>query len=367
MNRIVAILGLLSTLAACATCGGCDGLDARNRIRKGNRLFKDSCFVTSAAEYEKSLAKLDDPIIHYNLGLALQKLLKPGADKPILLDLQGSLACESTPGTTQQTMRACVLKEGEDEHKTDEKCADARFTPCDDKNVCPSSQTCEQVSVCAITPDALAGMITDNYGTWLKTHDDDAETRALMTQVWLDTNQYDKALAYWQGLLDKNPPDPAVKGNIMGALAGIELKAGDWRKSIGWYLKVADLSTDPSAKINALQFIGNVGWAKLNSKTLSQTDAIELADRAIGALQKAAELSPQNPKFVGLQASIFNFRAMTQGASFAAAIDRATAQDLQHKSRVLADEAKKAQGLAPPTPPAGSAAAPPAEAPKTGG
>ena len=63
----------------------------------------------------------------------------------MLLDLQGSLACESTPGTTQQTMRACVLKEGEDEHKTDEKCADARFTPCDDKNVCASSFKCEQV------------------------------------------------------------------------------------------------------------------------------------------------------------------------------------------------------------------------------
>ncbi len=128
-----------------------------------------------------------------------------------------------------------------------------------------------------------------------------------------------------------------------------------------WYLKVADATNDTAAKVNALQFIGNVGWAKLNSKTLSQPESIELADKAIGALQKAHELSPQNPKYVGLQASIFNFRAMTQSASFAAAIDRATAQDLQHRSRVLADEAKKAQGLAP-TPPAGSGATPPAEA-----
>jgi tetratricopeptide (TPR) repeat protein len=348
MKRIVAIVGLLGTLS---TLAACNGLDARNRIRKGNRLFKDSCFVNSAGEYEKSLTELDDPIVHYNLGLALQKLLKPGADKPILLDKTDTLTCQTTPGTTTQQMRACVLKD--DEHKADEKCADQRFVPCDEKNVCPSSQTCEAVSVCSITPPALADMITDNFNKWLQTHDDDAETRALMTQVWLDSNQYDKAIAYWTGLLQKNPPDPAVKGNIMGALAGIELKSGNWRKSIEWYLKVADLSTDSSAKINALQFIGNVGWAKLNSKTLSQPESIELADRAIGALQKAAELSPQNPKFVGLQASIFNFRAMTQGASFAAAIDRATAQDLQHKSRVLADEAKKAQGLAIPSPKTG--------------
>jgi tetratricopeptide (TPR) repeat protein len=233
--------------------------------------------------------------------------------------------------------------------------------PCDEKNVCPSSQTCEKVSVCAIAPNLLADMITDSFDKWLTAHNDDAETRALMTQVWLDTNQYDKALAYWAGLLKQKPNDPA----IMGALAGIELKSGNWRKSIEWYLKVADATSDVSAKVNALQFIGNVGWAKLNSKSLSQPESIELADRAIGALQKAAALSPDNPKYVGLQASIFNFRAITQSASFAAAIDRATAQDLQHRSRVLADEAKKAQGLAPPPSGSGSGAA---EAPpKTGG
>ncbi len=53
-------------------------------------------------------------------------------------------------------------------------------------------------------------------------------------------------------------------------------------------------------------------------------------------------------------ASIYNFRSIAQGASFAAAIDRATAQELQHASHVLSDEAKKAQGLpdvpAPTTP-----------------
>jgi tetratricopeptide (TPR) repeat protein len=356
MKRIVAILGVLGIVVA---VGGCESLDGRNRIRKGNRLFKDSCFVAAAAEYEKSMTEIDDPIIHYNLGLALQKVLKPGADKPILLDKGSSLMCDVTKGTTSVDLRACVAKV--EEHKTDEKCADQRFVPCDDKNICPSSQTCEKVAVCQIAPDVLADMVTSNFDTWLKTHADDAETRALMTQVWLDTNQYKKAIDYWAGLLAQKPNDPS----IMGALAGIELKAGNWRKSIEWYLKVADATNDTAAKVNALQFIGNVGWAKLNSKTLSQAESIELADRAIGALQKAAALSPQNPKYVGLQASIFNFRAMTQSASWAAAVDRATAQDLQHRSRVLSDEAKKAQGLAPTSTGSGGSTA---EAPpKTGG
>ena len=336
-----------SILAILVTITGCESLDGRNRVRKGNRLFKDSDFVSAAGEYEKALTEVDDPIIHYNLGLALQKLLKPGTEKPVILDIKGSLTCELTPKTTTTSMSACV-KEG-----------DKHFAECDAKNVCPSSFTCQQVTLCQLPAEQLADMITANFLVWLTSKPDDLETRALMTQVWLDTSEYKKAIDYWEGLLKAKPNDP----DIMGALAGISLKAGDWRKSIEWYLKVADATSDKSAKINAFQFIGNVGWAKLNSKTLSAPESIELSDRAIGALQKAAALSPENPKFVGLQASIYNFRAMIEGASFASAIDRASAQDLQHKSAVLREQAKKAQGQDPSTP----APAPGAGSNKTGG
>lgn len=358
MRRIAASV-VLSVLALTAFgSAGCEGLDGRNRIRKGNRLFKDSCFVQSSAQYQKALTEVDDPIVHYNLGLSLQKLLRPGADKAIPLDIKDSLACEmmgAQKGVSTQDMKVCVkIKEEE----AGEKCADARFTPCDEKNVCPSSARCETVNVCQILPGDLADMITGQFKIWLTAHPDDTETRAIMTQVWLDISEFDKATEYWGGLLKEKPNDP----EIMGSLAGIALKAGDWRASIEWYLKVAEATKDDAAKINAYQFVGNVGWAKLNSKTLTQDESIELADRAIAALQKAAALSPANPKFVGLQASIFNFRSMTQGASFAAAIDRASAADLQHKSRVLSDEAKKAQGLpVTPAPTNGSGSAAPAQ------
>src|SRR5690606_13463500 len=132
---------------------------------------------------------------------------------------------------------------------------------------------------------------------------------------------------------------------IMGSLAGINLKAGEWRTSIEWFQKVAAVSKDDSAKVAAYQFIGNVAWSKLNSKTLNTAETVELADYGIGALQKAAELQPKNPRLFGLMGSIFNFRSLAQGASWAAGLDRAKAQDLQIVSRVLSEEAKKAQGL----------------------
>jgi hypothetical protein len=164
-------------------------------------------------------------------------------------------------------------------------------------------------------------------------------------------------------MLDAKPNDP----DIMGTLAGVNLKANDWRKSIEWYLKVAAVSKDETAKVAAYQLIGNVAWSKLNSKTLTVAESVELADRGIGALQKAAELQPKNPKLVGLQASIFNFRALAMGASWAAGIDRAIAQDRQRASRVLSDEAKKAQGQDVPAPAQGSAATPTPAPAKTGG
>jgi hypothetical protein len=75
-------------------------------------------------------------------------------------------------------------------------------------------------------------------------------------------------------------------------------------------------------------------------------------------------LNPKNPKLFSLQASIFNFRALSQGASWAAALDRASAQDLQRTSRVLAEEAKKAAGgVMPGVPPTPT----PSPAPKAGG
>lgn len=253
----------------------------------------------------------------------------------MLVDLKGSLTCDVMPNTKTITKQVCV-KEG---NKT--------FVPCDEKNVCPSSFQCKKVDLCAVDDAMLADMAAQHFGKWLEKHAEDTETRGLMTQVWMDSSQYKKAIDYWQGLLDKKPNDP----DIMGALAGINLKANDWRKSIEWYNKVAGVATDPVAKVAAYQFIGNVAWSKLNSKTLDAADSIELADRGIGALQKAGELQPDNPKPFGLMASIFNFRGQNHGASWAGAIDRATAQDLQHVSRVLRDKAKKAEGSATaPTP-----------------
>lgn len=342
----IAVLAMMAVFASL----GCEQLDGRNRTRKGNRLFRDTAFIDSAAEYQKALTEVDDPVIHYNLGLAYSKIFKPGLDKPVRVGVQGTFACNVIPNTKTLAARVCV-KEG-----------DRRFEDCDDKNVCASSFKCEQINLCTLDSPVIAELAAEHFQKWLTANDKDDETRKLMTQVWIDSDQFQKALDYWEARLKVHPKSPEIMGN----LAGINLKAGNWRKSIEWYLQVADAAPDTANKLAAYQFIGNVAWSKLNSKSLTAAESLELADRGIAALQRAAALSPKNPKPFGLQASIFNFRALVHGASWAAAIDRASAQDLQRVSRVLAEEAKKAQGAAvPPASPSPPITGSPAE--KSGG
>ena len=349
-------LRIACVLLCVATASGCDQLDGRSRNKKGNHLFRERQFIDAVAEYEKALKTVDDPIIHYNVALAYSKIFKPGVDDlagtpedegQVLLDLKGSFACGQIPQTKPVSKSVCV------------KPGDHRFDACDAKNVCASSFQCKQSELCAISNNQIADMAAQHFGVWLKANQTDASTRAIMTQVWIDSSQYKKAIDYWEALLAAKPNDP----DVMGSLAGINLKAGDWRKSIDWFQKVAAVAKEQSAKVSALQFIGNVAWSKLNSKTLNNDETVELADYGIGALQAAAEIQPKNPKLFGLMGSIFNFRSLAQGASWAAGFDRAKAQDLQIVSRVLSDEAKKAQGLpvTPPPAPAAPAAPKPAD------
>jgi tetratricopeptide (TPR) repeat protein len=386
---------------------GCEEIDGHYRTRTGNRLFRDTRFIDAAAEYQLALTKIDHPNIHYNLGLAYSKIFKPGYSAPIPLGTKNEAVCQAIPGTAMIETGVCVkegdrhfaecgskktqpieseiakLKSDLNDAKEDDKKKELQSEIKDKENeigryTCPSSFTCVESTFCSLTSPQIAELAAQHFQVWIKAQPGDDEikkqvaektpafdeakkgedkdriaalqkeldelqtkdqTRKLMTSLWLESEQYDKALAYWESLLKDRPNDP----EIMGPLAGINLKAGDWRKSIEWYNKIAVVTADVNSKIAAYQFIGNVAWSKLNSRSLIGAEAIELADRGIAALQRASEAQPSNFRVVSLRGAIFNFRSTAHGASWAAAIDRASAQDQAKLARVLAEEAKKTQ------------------------
>src|SRR3954468_3385236 len=106
---------LAGLLALCVVLGGicgCEQLDGRNRVRKGNQLFSEAHFVDAAAEYQKALKAVDDPIIHYNLGLAYSKIFKSGFVGPVLLGTKDEFVCGELPDTKMVEADAC-MKEGD--------------------------------------------------------------------------------------------------------------------------------------------------------------------------------------------------------------------------------------------------------------
>jgi tetratricopeptide (TPR) repeat protein len=377
------------------------------RVSEGNEFFRKAQFIDAAVAYQQALSEVEDPVIHYNLGLTYAKIFKPGSEQRVLLGTKDELVCKVLPrvklvkagtcgndggrhyaecggGVTSSIERQIADLSAQVKTATEQRKKDLQAVINDKRAelgryTCTSSSHCVERTFCSLTSPELANLAAQHFQIWIKAQpsDDDLKkqlsaasleldaakkangksaisaaqrkvddlqtkdvTRRQMTLLWADSDQFPKALDYWEDLLNEKPNDP----EIMGTLAGINLKAGDWRKSIEWYNKMADVTNDPSSKAATDQFIGNVAWAKLNSRLLVGPEVIEAADRGIGALQRAVELQPKNPRLLGLQAAIFNFRSAAHGASWAAAIDRAAAQDLLKLSRVLSAEGKKSQG-----------------------
>jgi tetratricopeptide (TPR) repeat protein len=435
LSWCAAIVTVGSVACSLTACDFREQLDGRTRNRKGNRLFKDTQFVDAIAEYQKALTVVDDPRIRFNLGQAYSKVVKAGFDGPVLLGLPGDFVCQNVPGVKMVQAGACVKEgdrhfaecgsaktapiekdvaalNDQIKNETDDgKKKDLKSQVVDKQQEltryqCSTTARCVEGQFCSLTSPELADLAAQNFQAWIKAQPSDDEikkalvvasrelqaakdadnksaiseaekrvdelqakdqTRKQMTLLWTDTEQFKQALEYWEGLLREKPNDPEIMGN----LAGITLKAGDWRKSIEWYTKVAEVTNDRSSKVQTYQYIGNVAWSKLNSRTLIGAEAIELADRGIGALQRASEIDPKSARPVGIEASLFNFRSTAHGASFAAAIDRTSQKDLSERTHVLVEEAKKAQGQAtgsPPTPAPGSTSpAPGASTPASGG
>ncbi|HEX2685699.1 MAG TPA: hypothetical protein VHN14_03735, partial [Kofleriaceae bacterium] len=176
---------------------GCEQLDGRNRTRKGNRLFRETQFIDAASEYQRALKEVDDPIIHYNLGLAYSKVFKPGFEGPILLGTQSDPVCQEIPGTKMVPAGACV-KEGdrhfaecgasktapiqkqiaelEDKRKTEtddtvKKDLDTQIRDKQDelgRYICAASFKCVEGMFCSLRSPEIADLAAQHFQVWLK-------------------------------------------------------------------------------------------------------------------------------------------------------------------------------------------------------
>lgn len=111
----------------------------------------------------------------------------------------------------------------------------------------------------------------------------------LKIQAWIDSQRYEPAIAYFKGLVARDPKDlETVK-----TLPGILMRANKFEEALEWYKKRCELEpTNPEG----FYAIGVVYWERLHDKAQITGDKrIKMADEALAPLNKALQL---NPKYI---------------------------------------------------------------------
>jgi tetratricopeptide (TPR) repeat protein len=199
---------------------------------------------------------------------------------------------------------------------------------------------------------AYADKATEHLGWWLSKYPDDSKIRKLITGIWIDAGEYDKALVYWKKEHDRDPKSR----DVLQVIAGIYLKSGDWRESLVWYRKDVDAAPDAPAKVAALTSIVNVCFGKLFSgrEKVFATERAEIAEIGLAAAEEGIKLDEKVVALWGTSQGLWDQRSLANGQSWAYFIDRTESQVYSQRARVLREEAKKAEAAAA----AGASAAP---------
>ena len=189
---------------------------------------------------------------------------------------------------------------------------------------------------------AVAEKAAYHFTKYLEDESGDQKIISLLTTIWLDSGQYDKALKYWGDVLAKNPNSR----DVLEKLANINRQAGEYDKALEWHRKRFDLETDSGAKVKALTDIAQMQWSRLQKPELVDVERVAVVDVGLAALQQAEQLDPKNAVVHSLIASLYQHRALAHGATWAKVIEAAS----QRYHQVRFSEIQKASGGGKPAP-----------------
>ena len=118
--------------------------------------------------------------------------------------------------------------------------------------------------------------------------DTEERVRNYYVALLLAANKTDKVKAYYEGLLAKNPRDT----KLMGQLAEIYAKDGDFDNSLKYYQKRAEV--EPNNK-EFWYTIGVLCWDRVHNlrSTMSEEENLKTIDTGVAALEKAINMDKQ--------------------------------------------------------------------------
>lgn len=180
----------------------------------------------------------------------------------------------------------------------------------------------------------------EHFQKYLESSPNDDKVVQLLTQIWIDSEQFEKALAYWDEIRSGDPENPRV----LARLADINRLAGRHDKALEWLRKRVEVEKDEDGKVRGYVDIAQLQWSRLTKPELVDAERLAVADSGIAALQKAISIHPDNPQLMSLMGSLYQFRALAHGASWARTVEAAAQRHHQIQAVKISRKAKPEKG-----------------------
>lgn len=155
------------------------------------------------------------------------------------------------------------------------------------------------------------------FEQYLQLRPGEERARSYLVQTFVDSGQYDAAVAYFTPALERTPPD----GEALATLGHIASKNGKFPEARSWYEK--RVAAEP-ANAEARLALGVLLWDHLHTHPqITGAERTTMADAGIASLKEAMRLAPNSPNAYSYTTMLYSERAL------AAASDEQKQKDLQ--------------------------------------
>jgi tetratricopeptide (TPR) repeat protein len=182
---------------------------------------------------------------------------------------------------------------------------------------------------------AAANQAIAAFERYLQLRPGEERARTYLVQTFVDSGQYDAAVAYFTPAVERTPPD----GQALATLGNIASKNGKFAEARAWYEK--RVAAEP-ANAEARLALGVLIWDHLHTHAqVTGSERTQLADSGIATLKEAMRLAPNSPNAYSYTTMLYSERAL------AAASDEQKQKDLQQARSFFSQANTRAGKSAP--------------------
>jgi tetratricopeptide (TPR) repeat protein len=134
-----------------------------------------------------------------------------------------------------------------------------------------------------------AAKAIEHLRAYAEAYPNDRKTREFLVSLYLSTERFDDAIAFYQGLVQENPNDTKA----MQSIAQMYFKKGEVDKAVEWLKRRLNAETTPEAKAEVYYFIGVQAWDRsYNFPDIDPVQRAHVVDEGLDALNKALQIKP---------------------------------------------------------------------------